>query len=78
MEIPAFQNCPKVMEKLGQVDQLPKTEQDVTQWAEDNGLTGPVSNETVEMMVANISGSCDASFSTPDSVAIANYLQALF
>ena len=78
LEIPAFQNCPKAMEELGAQDELPQTEQDVTQWAKANGLTGPVSNETVEMMVANISGSCNTSFSYADSVAIANYLQAYF
>ncbi len=78
LAIPAYSGCPAAKEELETSENLPQTPEGIRTWGEDNGLFVPVSNEVIEMTLANLAFNCGATISTADSTAIGNYLETYF
>ncbi|MBT1708766.1 hypothetical protein KK062_11050 [Fulvivirgaceae bacterium PWU5] len=78
LEIGAYQNCAAAREALKMNDDLPQTPEDIAQWGDDNGATGPVSQAEVEMVLSNLSFNCNVKFSAADSTSLAQHLESYF
>jgi len=78
LEIGAYQSCAAAREQLELNDDLPQTPEDIAQWGEDNGATGPVSDAEVEMVQSNLAFNCNVKFSAADSTALAQRLKSYF
>lgn len=60
LTIPAYTTgCPKAKEELQQMDNLPKTEQGVRDWASGKIITDPVTEEQLDMSLASIKLACN-------------------
>lgn len=77
-DIGAYNGCDSARAVLEYVDNLPTTEADVIAWGEEQGYTGPISNEELEMSIRNIAFVCDTVFSVSDSTAIQTHLASYF
>ncbi len=78
LTIPAYQNCDSAKRALTLTDELPQTPEDIAQWGEENGATGPVSAAELEMTISNLAFNCNIKLSATDSTSIASHLEAYF
>ncbi|WP_192350836.1 RHS repeat-associated core domain-containing protein [Algoriphagus sp. Y33] len=78
LTIPEIVSCPSFKARFATGNELPKSINELEQWAAQNGLEDPVSEEELDQSVAMVQSKCSGDFTAAQQATIRNSLKNYF